>query len=98
MKPEQLAREIVSEHMTIGEIEWLIRQHSTSDPRREKLLAAVCPRYPEVREALSRCLGYCKNLVEFDDDIEDLHRQEVNAYASAGFALGFVAAMQLKGN
>jgi hypothetical protein len=36
--------------------------------------------------------------VEFDDDIEDLHRQEVNAYASAGFALGFAAAMQLKGN
>jgi hypothetical protein len=27
MKPEELARQIVGDHMTVGDLEWLIRQH-----------------------------------------------------------------------
>jgi hypothetical protein len=92
MKPEKeaynLARGMVSDHMTIGDIEWLIRNHSIADPRREKLLAAVYPGYPEVKEALAKALT---------PEIEDLHLQEINAYAAAAFQLGFAAAMQLRG-
>ena len=90
MKPETLARELVAEHMTVGDLEWLIRQHLTGDPRRDKLLAAVDPTYPEVREALTEA--------NVGTEIEDLHLRELNAYAGAAFALGFAAAMQLRGN
>src|SRR5437016_5617614 len=89
MKPkaaEELARQIVADHLTMGDIEWLIRNHSTNDPRREKLLAAVSPGYPKVREELAIELGYCK--VSDTPEIEDLHWQEVNAYAAAAFQLG----------
>jgi hypothetical protein len=89
MKPEELAREIVSQHMTVGDLEWLIREHMTGDARRDKLLAAVDPTYPEVREALTEA--------NVGAEIEDLHLREVNAYAGAAFALGFAAAMQLRG-
>ena len=96
MKPEKLAREIVADHMNTGDIEWLIRNHSTSDPRRQKLLAAVYPGYPDVRKGLSIALDYSK--AGGTPDIEDLHWQEVNAYAAAAFQLGFAAAMQLRGS
>lgn len=84
-----LARELVSELVMIDDIHWLIRERSTSDPRRQKLLDAVYPGYSEVREALSKA--------KVTAEIEDLHLQEVNAYAGAAFQLGFAAAMQLRG-
>ena len=102
MKPENrikqqaytLAREMVAEHLTMGDIEWLVRSHSTADSR-EKLLEAAYPGYLAVKEDLSVALGYSK--ASGTPDIEDLHLRVVNAYAAAAFQLGFAAAMQLKG-
>lgn len=95
VKPEKLAQEIVSDHMTVGDIKWLISEHSTSDPRREKLLAAVYPGYPEVKKRFYILLDYCKHGVD-TAEIEDLHLQALNAYSAAAFQLGFAAAMQLR--
>jgi hypothetical protein len=102
MKPENikqeaytLAREIVAEHLTIGDIEWFVRSHAANEST-EKLLEAAYPGYLAVKEDLSVALGYSK--VSGAPDIEDLHLRAVNAYSAAAFALGFAAAMQLKGN
>ena len=98
MKPEQeaykLAREMVAEHLTIEDLHWWVLERAHRDPRWRKLLAAICPGYPEVTKELSKQIGYCKT--GETPNIEELHWREVNAYTGAAFALGFSAGMQLK--
>lgn len=80
----QLAREIIGDHLDISQIEWLVSEHITSDPRQKKLLTRLYPAYR----------GVDKQLAKIGGEVEELHLTEVNAYKVAYFALGFAAAMK----